>query len=673
MITLQSIELTNFMCVDYLYIDFPENSIISITGENGQGKSSLIYAIAFALTGYRRGDSYRDYVKVGADKAHIVLNARFKGYPIYYDIELKGNNKTGNPINKKVIYKDVEYLNSDYNRFIKENELEYLESLMFLFQGNNDIIDAKPSERANTLKKLFRFEFNDIVERLKEKQESSKDSSIELNATIKELQSREFKIQPLVRETPPALIKDWENEIIEINNQLNKIGNVSEEDLIKCENKINEIEKSVQSTKSKINGINIDIENNFKKKIEEKTKEIEGINIDEINNLIEILNEDRINIDNEIESISSQLKDQESSLKLKKYELNQISSQIQISKTGVCHSCGQPISKDHVDQLEDKYKNLEIEYYTLEENIKKLNKGLSNIKSRKNKNDSNISFYRGKLSLFENNTRQIENYKERINDLNELLKSNEKYLESLNSSRTMYWKELNNLEKIKPILEQKEELRKRKDTLNTNISNAQAVIISNKEKRNINSIVKKDEEEVNKKIEELTLKTNNLLLDINNTKTSIDIFENLFPNYILLRACNQLEEYINSIVQRVFPSMSVSLRQSRSGVSFFYRFDEDGDELPVCIASGAQKSILSLAYKVALSKMYGLETICLDEIDASMSEGNSRLIYDFLMNLEGFNQILFITHKVSVSDYIKDRTDKNLIMFEVKDGEYNQI
>ena len=673
MITLQSIELIIFMCVDYLYVDFPENSIISITGENGQGKSSLIYAIAFALTGYRRGDSYRDYVRVGADKAHIVLNARFKGYPIYYDIELKGNNKTGNPINKKVIYKDVEYLNSDYNRFIKENELEYLESLMFLFQGNNDIIDAKPSERANTLKKLFRFEFNDIVERLKEKQESSKDSSIELNATIKELQSREFKIQPLVRETPPALIKDWENEIIEINNQLNKIGNVSEEDLIKCENKINEIEKSVQSTKAKINGINIDIENNFKKKIEEKTKEIEDINIDEINNLIEILNEDRINIDNEIESISSQLKDQESSLKLKKYELNQISSQIQISKTGVCHSCGQPISKDHVDQLEDKYKNLEIEYYTLGENIKKLNKGLANIKSRKNENDSNMSFYRGKLSLFENNTRQIENYKERINDLNELLKSNEKYLESLDSSRTMYWKELNNLEKIKPILEQKEELRKRKDTLNTNISNAQAVIISNKEKRNINSIVKKDEEEVNRKIEELTLKANNVLLNINNTKTSIDIFENLFPNYILLRACNQLEEYINSIVQRVFPTMSVSLRQSRSGVSFFYRFDEDGDELPVCIASGAQKSILSLAYKVALSKMYGLETICLDEIDASMSESNSRLIYDFLMNLEGFNQIIFITHKVSVSDYIKDRTDKNLIMFEVKDGEYNQI
>ena len=67
MIILQSIELTNFMCVDYLYVDFPENSIISITGENGQGKSSLIYAIAFALTGYRRGDSYRDYVKVGAD------------------------------------------------------------------------------------------------------------------------------------------------------------------------------------------------------------------------------------------------------------------------------------------------------------------------------------------------------------------------------------------------------------------------------------------------------------------------------------------------------------------------------------------------------------------------------------------------------------------------------
>ena len=174
--------MQNFMSIDELDIDFEDNEVMAICGQNGSGKSSLLYAIAFLLTGYRKGESYRDYVKTGCDTAYLYLEATLKGSPLYCEAELLGNQKKGimQPTKRKTIYKGVTYLNSDHNQFIKENELSYVEALLFMFQDSNkDIIDAKPSERAAMLKKLLKFEFTDIVDKLNQEQELKKIEKVE--------------------------------------------------------------------------------------------------------------------------------------------------------------------------------------------------------------------------------------------------------------------------------------------------------------------------------------------------------------------------------------------------------------------------------------------------------------------------------------------------------------
>ena len=228
MILLRDLHLENFMRISSLDISFEDDTIISISGENGSGKSTIIYAIALCITGYRKGESYRNYVKMGEDTAKVILNAELKGYPINYELEIKGNNKTGNPLKKTVTYKGNTYLNSDYDSFMKEQELEYIENLMFLFQGNNDLINSRPTERASLLKKLFQFEFTDIVKPLKEKQEQNKIQNIETSTLIKELNSRTFNKQVLSREIPNTQISKWESQVSEINEKLNKIGNIDE-------------------------------------------------------------------------------------------------------------------------------------------------------------------------------------------------------------------------------------------------------------------------------------------------------------------------------------------------------------------------------------------------------------------------------------------------------------
>ena len=91
MITLKTLHIENFMSIDCLDLEFSDNQITAITGQNGSGKSSLIYAIALALTGYKKGEPYKDYIKTGKESAKVTMEVFLKGLPAYFDIEINGN------------------------------------------------------------------------------------------------------------------------------------------------------------------------------------------------------------------------------------------------------------------------------------------------------------------------------------------------------------------------------------------------------------------------------------------------------------------------------------------------------------------------------------------------------------------------------------------------------
>ena len=76
------------MSIKELELDFDPNMIMAITGFNGSGKSSLLYAIATCISGFRKGETYRDYVKLGEDYATIQLDATLSDKPIHYDIQI---------------------------------------------------------------------------------------------------------------------------------------------------------------------------------------------------------------------------------------------------------------------------------------------------------------------------------------------------------------------------------------------------------------------------------------------------------------------------------------------------------------------------------------------------------------------------------------------------------
>lgn len=672
MILLRDLHLENFMRISSLDISFEDDTIISISGENGSGKSTIIYAIALCITGYRKGESYRNYVKMGEDTAKVILNAELKGYPINYELEIKGNNKTGNPLKKIVTYKGNTYLNSDYDSFMKEQELEYIENLMFLFQGNNDLINSRPTERASLLKKLFQFEFTDIVKPLKEKQEQNKIQNIETSTLIKELNSRTFNKQILSREIPNTQISKWEDQVSEINEKLNKIGNIDERSIDKYNSELNRVKQNILQTERKIFTYESNLES-FKSRLSSYTLEID---VDSLSKENEELSKKIDEFEDAINNKKDEISTARNNLNLKEYEIKEVQGQLDISKTGVCHACGQPIDEEHINILSSRLHTLNIENAKLSRQKLKLEKELSNLNDQSRVLNDELNANNVSIRKFKDQERDKELTLNRIKDIEENINTSKEYLNSLKKEEEKLLKEQHNINELIPLIEQKEDLDEEKSVLNEKISKAKETIISNRERKKSNKLIEEEEAERDSKLKELTDKSNELLLDINTTKQSIDIFENSFPNYIILRACGQLESYINSIIANVFEGFRVKLSQSRGGVSFFYKtedIDDDADWLPVSMSSGAQQRILSLAYTIALGKMYGLQCLLLDEVDAACSDAATKTIYKFIASLEDFSQIIFISHKEGVGEVMKESGRDNVIYYKVDKGTYEQV
>ena len=55
-----------YIISDDAEIEFDNRQITAFVGDNGMGKSTLVYAIALAFSGYKKGEKYQSYVRSGS-------------------------------------------------------------------------------------------------------------------------------------------------------------------------------------------------------------------------------------------------------------------------------------------------------------------------------------------------------------------------------------------------------------------------------------------------------------------------------------------------------------------------------------------------------------------------------------------------------------------------------
>lgn len=673
MIILKQIHLEHFMTIDQLDLEIPENCMIAIAGDNGAGKSTLLYAFAFCIANYKKGEKFESYIKTGYNLAKINMTAYLRGLPVTYEIEIpRPTGKTTSlPVKRKVTYKGKSYLNNDYSQFMKEFELEHIESLMFLFQGSNQIIDARPSERADALRRLFNFEFSDIVEKLREKQEQNKLINLETNAALQELKSRIYEKQQLFRVSPIETIQAWEQELKDIETTLVQLSGIDQNQLKKITEDLNTINNAIIEVTESIQQRETGIQN-LEAEIQSRTEEINAINVKEIQAEKESWHKKYEDHLTAWRATKETVETLTQTLRLKNHDFEELSRQLKISKTGICHACGQTISDSYVIELEKKYNVMEEKVDALTTEIASYQFDPKDIEGSQildqEKNCQKLLDKKVQLEQINKNANERLTWsKNSLNaDKNQLLKTLQERQADLNQEKTKF-------EQFSSDFERKAELESRKQTLKAQIENAKAMHIKNSERRIANEIIEKDQLARDQKVQKYSEKLNSTLLQMNTTKTSIDILENQFPNFLVLKAAQMLEEHINLIIRRVFPEMQVKLSQQRTGVNFYYKTHEDDIEwLSISMASGAEAQILALAYAISLARLAGLDCLLLDEIDASMTEENAGIIYTFIAGLDCFKQIIFISHKKEAVPAVKE-INPNIISYFVSDGTYSLI
>ena len=667
MLLLKHLYLQNFMSIEQLDMSFDEQTMIAITGKNGEGKSALIYATAFLLTGYKNGEKYENYVRTGTETAYLSLSATLNGEPLTCEAEIY--KKKGASIQRKTVYKGVEYLNSDHDQFIKENELDYAEPLIFLFQDTGkDIIKAKPSERAGMLKKLFRFEFPEIVNKLKGLQEENKANQISLTSALNEVKSQTFETLPLLREPVLEDILAQEAQVEELTDCLLKIGNVNTDDLDHVQGKLKTAHETIDNLQKRNESYEREI-SNLETKINQRKEFLNNTSLRKLNSELESKKAELTQHKAEYAKARETIDGLNKQSSVFNYKKNELDKQITISETGVCHACGQAIGEEHVTRLKNERDEVLSKLEEVKQAITVLNFDSRDIKSDEisreiRKCESAISDYEHEQENLERDLKSLTSYKEMIPE-------NDARIDQLRQEeQELIIKE----EKAQGVLEtikQKEQLEAKLKELKDSISASREILSRNKERRRFNESIESEIRKRDQRIDSLNQQINDALKAITDTKTLLDIFETKFPSYLILQATQLLENCLNEVVKKAFPYMNIKLQVQRSGVSFFYTAESNQEEwLPITMASGAQKTILSLAYKISLARLHGMTCIFLDESDESCSIENSKLIYNFIGALDSFAQVIFISQRPEAIQAARE-VNSDLTVYRVEKGVYN--
>lgn len=185
----------------------------------------------------------------------------------------------------------------------------------------------------------------------------------------------------------------------------------------------------------------------------------------------------------------------------------------------------------------------------------------------------------------------------------------------------------------------------------------------NKSTIEFNKKIEESEKQSKVKISEFEKELDTVSDDIKTCDEARVVIGKDLLNFITLKTCKKLENELNNFFNVIFPNLVVELKQKGKGVQFFYGKKNLKKRSDIRNTSGFEKQLLSIAWKVALSKAYGLSILFLDEADAYSSDANSKKLYSKLISIGLFDQIFIITQDKGL--YRDLSSDFNLDLFEV--------
>jgi DNA repair exonuclease SbcCD ATPase subunit len=710
---IEKLRLKNFGSLSDFTADFSKINLI--VGNNGSGKSKILNTIVYSLCDYL-DEKISDYIKIGSDKFEIDI--AFNHLSQKYQLQIEGNKKGSEKI-LTVAGKDV-YKNSqavDYIETYIHNPKLTLASAITMQGKGSDILFEPNQKRIERLKQIFSIDkINNVGLHLKEKIEELKQRVREIEIENDTFRNSKYDDRVLDKNFSEEDIQSLKKQIFSMEKERDSVEQqkaLYENFLVELE-KYKKAQKDLSDTQDSIS---------LKEKtISEKRRELHTIPAFDSIELLEkerdALLETTVRIKEEIYILDSYLQKQnkinlleekKKTFVLKRLprkpvelpseiiqDIENLSNEIFALKSkrelvllGKCPTCGQDYKEfSNIEEFNQSLNDLTLKHDELVKQVSSYNDALKSYEDTTSYNDkqeiqkqaidSQIEELKKEIGVnppttnletLKENLRESQDKEKVLKEKIEEVKARSKRVTQLNNDIVLEEQNIQSLKNLmvvfqnitRPIVQEKP-----KD-FDENEFNALQKKLEGQEKNKLeyesaveyNNMIKALRES-NKEKERNNCK---ILDELRNTIAIKDktkkIIEKDFSSWLISNGTVFIKEKMNQFFQKSYGKFIIDLKTDEKSIDFYY--SEDGQNfLNVAMASGYEKEILAISFRMALCSMQNLGFMILDEVDSFSKESNSLRLYESVLQ-EDFNQIFAITHYENTKDFLMSKYSCNVI------------
>jgi chromosome segregation ATPase len=698
------VELSEFMNVKHADLTF--NHLLNIiSGPSASGKSAIFDAISICISSKKRASSYASYVKQGAERAHILLDALINNESALFDVTINADKKGGACVTL-ITYKGVTYRNTDASELLKSFDIEYYADIILTLQSDQDIVSISPGARSIYLQRLLNFDFlpqqaqvRDEMTQLTREQTTKKTRLFAVTAMISQATKRLHTIDALSFTPDDRLrvsnsIKSLQASINSLAKKRDELSKLTSDQLSKTR-ELQTLVSSLHSVDTQVTTLTA-----LRRAQESVEAQLEKIDIrkrelsDERSKLTLTEEAQTANI----KSLLSRLTATNADKGVVKHRLDELEELKRLLEEGKCSRCGQETGPAVMQTISAK--NLGESLTSIDEardllmkTIEKTRSAARELNDEANElseNERSMTVKLGETSrsliVLNEEEKQLVRDEERLteqlqDDRVEKLPKLMKEKQRLVSSKMSLEEEIRTIEQgiaaATESLSSYDSLAKQLSSATEALSSydheeAERTRLINENKQTNAEITKLHEEELT-----LSSELRELQLGLDIRADALKILVKELPEFMILKTSSTLESEMNDFIHNVFPDYDVQLSNSKKGLEFRYTKTKQLDEsatnkwIDAQMSSGFERALLSMAFKNSLCSMYGLDFCLLDECDKNADDDSSQKLFDMILGDSDYSQIFVVSHKKSLVQYLIDSIEDN-VLYMASGGKFTE-
>ena len=660
--SIKKLELIDFMKFNHKVFNFADDLAIVIGG-NGTGKSSILEALALSFQVKDRGSSVQRYIRHGKTSATVKLTCNWLGKDLV--IESTFATAGARRIHRVVTYDGNTYEDTRANNYL----LEFFDNrslvVAFALQGNEKFLTTSRTTNLKNLINLLQLDFSKELVYTKGQVNTFEKEKTEV---LNEINRQQGAYEVLIKNK-----EQTDSRLVELKKQLELVENGVPVDinnldtqLFELKNNLQEILKAKQSSDNlllNLNAAKSQLQTN-KNNLQNVDNQLSNLPVDadiqdtkEIEDLISKLNQEILDLQNTISQIGQASTEVNNNLTVLRTKQSFELKRKQQLADGICPTCLQKVEKAASLELDQKIQQIAIDMETLEKTLQEKDQAKLDAEKQLNEVKQQGATADKQLNEIQKKNAEIEHSKA----LKETLLGSKKSLEQLiSSSQTT----VDDLQKqySESVVDRSQEISEYQNKINeiesqkTNALNLSQQKISVKngisECEQLLNRLKNDIEITKQNIDAKTASLETIQKDIEKWTKAQETFT-LLPKIHLKTFIDDIKVVCSSIAAE-FGYKGIDILSDEKGIDFILQdwpledVTEANTEYEMC--SAFERNLINLSLVYALSRMFRVPFVCIDELDSSADIENTAKLGELVKLILQYTPVVTVSHDSSLVD-----------------------